>query len=214
MRLILLGPPGAGKGTQAQILSNRLNLDKISTGDILRDAVRKKTLLGIKAKEHMESGRLVPDELVIDLAKERLGADSCNKGYILDGFPRNVRQAESLADILCERGESIDRVLLLDIGEEELVRRISGRRSCVRCKRVYHIEFQSPRVDGRCDSCGENLLQRDDDKVETVKARLKVYREETEPLIAYYNREGLISKVNSLGDIEEVARRIYQLISK
>lgn len=214
MRLILIGPPGAGKGTQAQILSSKLGLDRISTGDILRDAVEKRTALGLKAKEHMEDGRLVPNDLVIDLVRERLDTNSCKQGYILDGFPRSMKQAESLAEILKERGEPIDRVLIFEIKEDELIRRLSGRRSCEGCKNVYHVEFHPPKVDGECDFCGSNLIQRDDDRVETVKARLKVYREETEPLIVYYNKKRLISRIDGLGKIEEVSKRIDREISR
>ncbi|MBI5745910.1 MAG: adenylate kinase [Nitrospirae bacterium] len=214
MRLILLGPPGAGKGTQAQILSDRYETDKISTGDILRDAVGKKTPLGLKAKEYMDSGRLVPDDLVVELVRERLGTDSCRKGYILDGFPRSMLQAESLEKILKQRGELIDRVLFFEIGDDELIRRLSGRRSCEGCKRVYHIEFNPPVKDGKCDSCNGNLIQRSDDRKETVKARLKVYREETEPLIAYYNTNGLISRIDGLGKIEEITKRVDREVSR
>lgn len=214
MRLILLGPPGAGKGTQAQILSNRYEVDKISTGDILRDAIGKRTSLGLKAKGYMDNGRLVPDDLVVELVRERLGTDSCRKGYILDGFPRSMIQAESLEEILKERGESIDRVLFFEIKDDELIRRLSGRRSCEGCKRVYHIEFHPPKVDGKCDSCGSSLIQRDDDRTETVKARLRVYREETELLIAYYNKKGLISRIDGLGKIEEVSKRVDREVSK
>ncbi len=213
MRLIFLGPPGVGKGTQAQKLAETASIQKISTGDILRDAVSRKTDLGLKAKQFMDAGQLVPDEVVIGLIRERLSSPDCDGGFVLDGFPRTVPQAEALGRLLEERESPIQRVISLEVSEHELVRRITGRRSCPECKRVYHIDYQPPKQSGACDSCGAKLIQRDDDREETVRKRLGVYHKQTAPLVEYYSARSLLARVDGLGSVEEVFGRLKAAVS-
>lgn len=212
MNLILLGPPGSGKGTQGRRLAERLGIPQISTGDILREAVREGTPLGLKAKAYMDQGKLVPDEIVIGIIKERLEADDTKKGAIFDGFPRTVPQAEALERILGELGRKIDAVIDIEVSDEEVLRRLTGRRTCRNCGAMYHVVFNPPKREGVCDVCGGELYQRDDDKEETIKNRLKVYREQTEPLEAYYEKKGILRRIKGEASIEEVEREILELL--
>ena len=206
MNIIFLGPPGAGKGTQSQIVSQRLSIPQISTGDMLRAAVSQKTPTGLKAKAYMDAGELVPDEIIIDLVRERVDEDDCRNGFILDGFPRTVAQADALA-ALC----AVDRVVNIDVPQERLVARISGRRMCPDCGAAYHV---STHPDGRCGKCGGALYQREDDREETVRNRLRVYEEQTQPLIEYYAARGLLVTVNGDESIERVTEAIAQAVER
>ncbi len=212
MNVIFMGPPGAGKGTQAKILSERFHIPQISTGDILRMNVREKTPLGLKAKDYMEKGALVPDELVVEMVADRLKSRDCAGGFILDGFPRNVAQAEALEKTLEEMGKKIDAVVGIEVEERELVRRLSGRRVCRNCGAVYHVIFNPPVNTDTCDKCGGELYQRDDDKEETIKARLKIYEEETRPVIEYYKERGLYRAVNGIGSVDSITENIVKAI--
>ncbi|MBI3006984.1 MAG: adenylate kinase [candidate division NC10 bacterium] len=212
MRLILLGPPGAGKGTQAQRLTRTLGIPQVSTGDILRAAVAAGTPLGREAKAYMDQGALVPDGVVIGIIRERLGAPDCARGYILDGFPRTAAQAEALGETLRALGTPLTAVLSLTVDPEELVRRLSGRRTCGNCGAAYHLETAPPRRAGLCDRCGGALLQREDDREETIRKRLAVYREQTAPLVAYYRGRGLLREVDGRGDIDDVFARVCRLL--
>jgi adenylate kinase len=204
MNLIFLGAPGVGKGTQAKMLSSQLHWPHISTGDILREAVRCETPLGQKAKRYMETGELVPDQLVIDIVKERLEARDTFKGFILDGFPRTVEQAEALEDFLSSKKRSLDAVLYFEASTEEIVTRLTGRRACCNCGAIYHLVYQPPLRQDRCGKCGGELFQRSDDREETVRNRLKVYEMQTAPLISFYEKKGLLRKVQAGGSVEEV----------
>ena len=212
MQAILLGPPGAGKGTQAKMLTERYGVPQVSTGDILRAAVAAGTPLGKEAKTYMDRGALVPDEVVIGIVRDRLGEPDCRKGYLLDGFPRTVAQAEALTRMLKKLGAPLPRVVSLEVGEEELVRRLSGRRTCPACGEPFHVEFHPPRVEGTCDKCRGRLIQREDDKEETIRHRLQVYRKQTEPLIGYYQNQGLLKTVNGLGEAGEVLARVSRAL--
>ncbi len=213
MRLILLGAPGVGKGTQGDLLAAKFQRPKISTGDILREAVRNKTPMGIQAKACMDQGKLVPDAVVIGIVKDKLGEPVCAKGFLLDGFPRTVPQAEELGAILKARGLKLDRVVSIAVPRENIVRRLTGRRSCPKCQAVFHVEFSPPKREGICDRCGGELVQRSDDKRETVENRLSVYEEQTAPLIAYYRQRGLLSDVDGGGPVEQVQQRIVELLA-
>ncbi len=213
MRLILLGAPGVGKGTQGDLLAAKYQRPKISTGDILREAVRNKTPMGIQAKACMDQGKLVPDAVVIGIVKDKLGEPVCAKGFLLDGFPRTVPQAEELGAILKARGLKLDRVVNIAVPRENIVRRLTGRRSCPKCQAVFHVEFSPPKREGICDRCGGELVQRSDDTRETVENRLSVYEEQTAPLIAYYRQRGLLSDVDGAGPVEQVQQRIVELLA-
>lgn len=208
MNLILFGPPGAGKGTQAQFLVNRYGVPQISTGDMLRAAVKNQTPLGLKAQEVMKQGALVSDDIVLGLVEERLSRDDCEAGFILDGFPRTVPQAESLSALLSRIGRNIDCVISLEVDNDEIVKRLSGRRSCPSCGRGYHVLFDAPARDGVCDSCSAHLAQREDDKEEIVYSRLKVYDLQTSPLKTYYSGLGLLCSIPGMGNIDVVQQRI------
>jgi|Deesub1362A_J573_1020465.scaffolds.fasta_scaffold01233_6 adenylate kinase len=214
MNLILLGAPGAGKGTQAEMIVAKYNIPQISTGDMLREAVAKGTELGQKAKEYMDKGELVPDEVVIGIVKERLAQPDCDKGFILDGFPRTINQAEALDGILKELNKKIDAVINVYVPEEEIVKRIVNRRTCRNCKAVYHLIYNPPKEEGKCDKCGGELYQRDDDKEETVKERLKVYKSQTQPLIDYYSKKGVVYDIDGTKTIEEVFKQIEAILDK
>ncbi|MBI3594611.1 MAG: adenylate kinase [Nitrospirae bacterium] len=213
MNFILLGPPGAGKGTQGQALASRYGIPKISTGDILRESVALKTPLGLKAKSFMDRGALVPDEVVIGLVRERLKQPDCQKGFILDGFPRTIPQAESLDQTIADAGKSIDAVINFDLAEAEIVRRLSGRRSCPNCKAVFHITLNPPRQSGICDQCQNGLVQREDDKEDTVRNRYKEYLEKTSPLLQYYENSGLLHSLAGNGTIALVSKEIERILS-
>ena len=207
MRAVLVGPPGAGKGTQAQILASELAVPKVSTGDIFRANVSGGTELGTRAKTYMDRGDLVPDEVTNAMVKDRLAKEDAAAGYLLDGFPRNVPQAETLKGMLAELDTRLDVVLELRVDEEEVVKRLSGRRSCPECGQVYHVEYDPPKVAGRCDNEGAELYQREDDREETVRHRLKVYREQTAPLVEFYEAEGVLATIAASGPVEEVTAR-------
>lgn len=212
--MILLGPPGAGKGTQAKKLVEEYGIPQISTGDILRAALKNKTPLGLKAKTYMDKGALVPDEVVVGIIRDRLQESDCKKGYILDGFPRTVPQADELKKALREMGQSIDAVVSVVVANEELIRRLTGRRTCKECGAGFHIMYKKPKKEGVCDQCGGPLIQRDDDKEETIKNRLVVYNEQTEPLIQYYKKEGALVDIKGTGSIDEIFGRICAAIEK
>jgi adenylate kinase len=212
MNLILLGPPGAGKGTQAKILTKRFGIPQISTGDILRGAVKEQTAMGLKAKGYMDSGALVPDEVVVGIVRERIAQPDCINGFILDGFPRTVAQADALKQMLAGLGKSIEHVLSIEVDKEELLGRITGRRTCRSCGRGYHIVFDPPKEAGKCDECGGELYQRDDDREETMRNRLAVYDEQTAPLIAYYAQESLLRSIKGIGSIEEIQHSILNVV--
>ena len=205
MNIIFLGPPGAGKGTQAQKICDALSIPQISTGDILRRAMKEGTETGLKAKSYIDAGQLVPDEVIIDIVRERLAMDDCQGGYILDGFPRTVPQAEAL-----DTFATIDCVIELDVKDEELVRRLSGRRVCLKCGATYHISMLGNQT--RCEKCGEELVQRNDDKAETVLNRLKVYHDQTAPLIGYYERKGLLKKIDGAQGMDGTTRAILDAL--
>ena len=204
MKMILLGAPGAGKGTQAEILNKELEIPTISTGNILRAAVKNGTPTGLKAKEYMDAGKLVPDEVIIGVITERLQEEDCAKGYILDGVPRTIAQAEAIESA----GIPIDAVVSIEISEDEIIRRMSGRRVCEACGSSYNVEARPPRVEGICDNCGGKLIQRVDDAPETVRARLVVYHNETEPLVDFYADRGLLKPIRVAGDQEATNRAI------
>jgi adenylate kinase len=210
MRIILLGPPGAGKGTQAKLLAERLRIPQISTGDMLRAAVRDGTPLGREAKGYMDRGALVPDEVIIGLVRERLQAPDAVRGYILDGFPRTVAQAEALERTLGDLHCSLDHVLCLDVPGEDLVTRIAGRRTCRQCGAMSHVRFSPTKRDGACDACGGETYQRDDDREETVRRRLAVYVEQTAPLIRFYEGRALLRRIAGTGEIGEIFARMVQ----
>ena len=214
MRAVLVGPPGAGKGTQAQILAEELSIPKVSTGDIFRANVSGGTELGKKAKEFMDRGDLVPDEVTNAMVKDRLAQDDAETGFLLDGFPRNVPQAETLQGMLVDLDSGLDVVLELKVDEEEVVKRLSGRRSCPECGRVYHVEYDAPQSTGKCDNEGADLYQRDDDREETIRHRLKVYREQTAPLVEFYAGEGLLATISATGPVDEVTARAKAAIAE
>ena len=208
MYIILLGAPGAGKGTQAVMLAEKLKLVQVASGDLFRQALQKETELGKKAKVFMEKGQLVPDEITIQMVLERLAAPDCKKGAILDGFPRNIKQAGALDKALAQQSKSIDKVIYIKVSEGELLKRLSGRWICRKCQAPYHEVDSPPKVKGKCDRCGGELYQRADDNVATVKKRLVVYFAETSPLIDYYKKEGKLLEINGEGIAAEVNRRI------
>ena len=213
LNLILFGPPGAGKGTQAARLQEDFRLPYVATGDILRAAVKDGTELGLKAKGFMDAGELVPDELVIDLIVDRIGADDARDGFILDGFPRTRAQADALGEAFDELGRRITAVLLFDVPDEDLVRRISGRRVSVKTGRVYHVESDPPKHEGRCDVDGSRLVQRDDDKPEVVEKRLEVYHAETEPLVSYYDERGSLRRIDGTRSPTEVHDHVRAVLA-
>lgn len=214
MNLILLGPPGAGKGTQAQLMVDRYGTPQISTGDILRKAVKDGTPLGRKAKAYMDQGQLVPDEVVIMIIDERLRAPDCSSGFILDGFPRTIAQAEALQPILKKLGKSIDHVINIEVDTEELVRRLTGRRTCKNCGAMFHTLFHPPKTEGVCDRCGGPLYQREDDKEATIRTRLEEYQRQTSPLIHYYRSKSLLRSIEGVGRQDEIFQKIVGLLDR
>jgi adenylate kinase len=212
MNLILLGPPGAGKGTQAKILIKKYGIPQISTGDILRAAVKEKTPMGVKAKTYMDSGALVPDDVVVGIVAERLAKQDCAKGYILDGFPRTVAQADALTAMLRNNGTGIDHVVAITVDNEELLKRITGRRTCKGCGAGYHLLYDPPNQAGVCNECAGELYQRDDDREDTMRRRLEVYEEQTSPLIAYYAERKLLRTIDGMGDIEVIQQKLIGII--
>ena len=214
MRIVLVGPPGAGKGTQAQFISSHLAIPRISTGDIFRYNVTSNTELGRKAREYMERGDLVPDEVTIAMVASRFAEDDAQGGFLLDGFPRNVPQAETLKKMLAEWDTRLDLVLELVVDDDEVVRRLSGRRTCRRCGHVWHVLFDPPSRSERCDDCGGELFQRDDDREETIRHRLDVYQQQTQPLIAFYADEGILLGVDATGPVEEATDRALSALRR
>ncbi len=212
MNLILLGPPGAGKGTQAKMMIDRYRIPQISTGDILRAALKERTPLGLKAKEYMDKGLLVPDEVVIDIIQARLKEADCRDGYILDGFPRTVAQAQALDKVLSAMNSGIDHVISIDVDKGELIKRLTGRRTCRQCGRGYHAIFDPPLNKGLCDKCQGELYQRDDDNEDTVRNRLEVYDSQTFPLIQYYKEKNLVRSIDGQGGIQQIFDRIVQVL--
>ena len=214
MRLVLVGPPGAGKGTQAQFIASHLSIPKISTGDIFRDNVSHGTALGRRAQAYMERGDLVPDEVTIAMVTDRLADDDTGAGFLLDGFPRNVPQAETLKKLLTSWETKLDVVLELVVDDDEVVRRLSGRRGCRRCGRIWHVVFDPPVEPGICDDCGGELFQRDDDREETIRHRLDVYQQQTTPLVSFYADEGTLLGLDATGPVDEITERALSALRR
>ena len=212
MKIIMLGAPGAGKGTQAKKIAEKYQIPHISTGDIFRFNIKEGTELGMKAKAYMDQGGLVPDELTIGMLMDRFQKEDCQNGYVLDGFPRTIPQAESLTNALNERGQKIDYAVNVDVPDENIVNRMSGRRACLSCGATYHIVYKPSKVEGICDVCGDKLVLRDDDKPETVKKRLSVYHDQTQPLIDYYKEAGVLANVDGTQDMEKVFSDIVAVL--
>ena len=212
MKIVMLGAPGAGKGTQAKMIASKYQIPHISTGDIFRANIKNGTELGKKAKTYMDQGLLVPDELVCDLVVERVQQDDCKKGYILDGFPRTIPQAESLDAALSRLGEAVDYAINVEVPDENIVKRMGGRRACVGCGATYHLVYAAPKKEGICDNCGAELILRDDDKPETVQKRLGVYHEQTQPLIDYYTKKGILKEVDGTMDMGDVFKAIVEIL--
>ncbi|MFE2180591.1 adenylate kinase [Streptomyces sp. NPDC059455] len=214
MRIVLVGPPGAGKGTQAAYLAEKLSIPHISTGDLFRANISQGTPLGKQAQEYMRAGQLVPDEVTIGMAEDRLDQEDAQRGFLLDGFPRNQIQAEALDTYLGQRGVSLDAVLDLEVPESEVIKRIAGRRTCRNdSSHTFHVEYKPPKVQGVCDVCGGELYQREDDSEETVRKRLEVYHRETEPIIDYYKTKGLVVTISALGKVSEVTQRAMDALA-
>jgi len=214
VRVVFLGPPGAGKGTQAKLLEERYGARPISTGDILRNAVKDQTPLGKKAEEYIDKGMLVPDELMLDLIAERLRGKDCQKGFILDGFPRTIAQADGLDEILAKMGNRLDYVFSIQVSRDLLVKRLTGRRTCKQCGFQYHVDFDPPSRKDVCDRCQGELYQREDDQEETIRARLHVYETQTAPLIDYYRKRGFIKEIDGVGHIEDVKTRFHNALGE
>ena len=212
MKIIMLGAPGAGKGTQAEKICAKYNIPHISTGDIFRANIKNNTELGQKAKSYMDQGLLVPDELVVDLVVDRVSQDDCTKGYVLDGFPRTIPQAEALDKALEAKGQKMDYAIDVDVPDENIVKRMGGRRACVKCGATYHVVFAAPKTEGVCDTCGEDLVLRDDDKPETVQKRLEIYHDQTHPLIEYYEKKGVLHTVDGTQTMEDVFKNITDIL--
>lgn len=212
MKIVLLGPPGAGKGTQAKSISNRYSIPHISTGDIFRKNISENTPLGVEAKKYIDNGQLVPDEVTIDMVKDRLQHDDCKNGYLLDGFPRTVHQAEALQEFLQGRGENLDTALLIEVPMDFILERMTGRRVCPSCGASYHVKFNPTKILGKCDVCGSDVIQRKDDVEETVKERLDVYQRQTQPLIDFYKDKNQLSVVDGTKAINEVFESICSLL--
>ena len=213
MKIIMLGAPGAGKGTQAKKIAAKYGIPHISTGDIFRANIKNGTELGKKAKTYMDQGLLVPDELVVDLVVDRVNQEDCENGYVLDGFPRTIPQAEALDKALAAQGQKMDYAIDVDVPDENIVRRMGGRRACVGCGATYHLEYAPTRQEGICDVCGGELILRDDDKPETVLKRLGVYHEQTQPLIEYYTNQGILKTVDGTVDMEDVFADIVKVLA-
>ena len=212
MRLVLLGPPGAGQGTQARMLEKRLGVPQVASGDLLRAAVRKRAPLGLEAKRYMDKGALVPDELVLKLVQERLQQSDAANGFILDGFPRTAAQAEALSSFLKERGARLDKIIAIIVPDDEIVKRISGRRTCKSCGAMYHLIYNPPRNQDLCNSCNGELYQRDDDAEDTVRMRLEVFAATMRPLLEYYERSGALAQIDGIGRPEEIQQRIVDAL--
>ena len=214
MKIIMLGAPGAGKGTQAKKIAEKYQIPHISTGDIFRANIKGGTELGMKAKTFMDQGMLVPDEITIGMLMDRIGQEDCINGYVLDGFPRTIPQAESLTKALAERGEKVDYAINVDVPDENIINRMSGRRACLGCGATYHITFNPPVKEGICDTCGQELVLRDDDKPETVKKRLDVYHQQTQPLIDYYKNAEVLAEVDGTQPMDAVCQGIVKILGE
>ena len=214
MQIVLFGPPGAGKGTQAKFLSEEFNIPHISTGDILRENVRKGTPLGLKAKSYMDKGELVPDALLVDLVRGRLAEPDTKKGFLLDGYPRTIPQAKALDEILDDLNRKLDAVVNIDVGQAELVRRLSGRRMCKKCGASYHVAFNPPKAPDVCNACGDELYQRADDREEAIKNRLAVYHKQTQPVLDYYKKKGILINIDGDREIDEVKADIIRALEE
>ena len=212
MKIIMLGAPGAGKGTQAKMIADKYSIPHISTGDIFRANIKNGTELGKKAKEYMDQGLLVPDELTVDLVIDRVAQEDCKNGYVLDGFPRTIPQAEVLEEALDKLGDKIDYAIDVEVPDENIIRRMGGRRACTSCGATYHIEHVPPKKEGICDTCGQELVLRDDDKPETVKNRLRVYQEQTQPLLDFYSAKGVLRSVDGTQDMQDVFKAITEIL--
>lgn len=212
MKIIMLGAPGAGKGTQAKKIADKYQIPHISTGDIFRANIKEGTELGKKAKSYMDQGQLVPDELTLELIMDRFQNPDCKNGYVLDGFPRTIPQAEALTEALAKKGETIDYAINVEVPDENIINRMGGRRACLACGSTYHIVYAPTKVEGICDRCGEKLVLRDDDKPETVKNRLNVYHNQTQPLIEYYTRQGKLAEVDGTRSMEDVFNAIVKIL--
>ena len=213
MKIIMLGAPGAGKGTQAKMIADRYNVPHISTGDIFRANIKNGTELGIEAKKYMDQGKLVPDELTVKILLDRVAQDDCKNGYVLDGFPRTIPQAEVLDEALNKLGDKIDYAIDIDVPDENIINRMSGRRACVTCGSTYHMIHVPPKQEGICDRCGSELILRDDDKPETVKNRLKIYHDQTQPLIDFYTKKGILKSVDGTQDMNDVFAAVVAILA-
>lgn len=214
MKIIMLGAPGAGKGTQAQMIADKYKIPHISTGDIFRENVKNGTELGMEAKKYMDQGALVPDELTVRILLDRVAQDDCKNGYVLDGFPRTIPQAEVLDKAIAELGDKIDFAIDVEVPDENIIRRMSGRRACLSCGATFHVEHVPPKQEGICDRCGKELVLRDDDKEETVKNRLNVYHEQTQPLIDFYTKKNILKTVDGTVDMQDVFAAITAILDK
>ena len=212
MKIIMLGAPAAGKGTQAKMIADKYAVPHVSTGDIFRANIKNGTELGMEAKKYMDQGQLVPDELTVKILLDRVAQDDCKNGYVLDGFPRTIPQAEVLDEALTKLGDKIDFAINVDVPDENIIKRMSGRRACVNCGATYHIEHVPPKTEGICDRCGKELILRDDDKPETVKNRLKVYHDQTQPLIDFYTKKGILKSVDGTKDMNDVFAAITAIL--
>ena len=212
MKIIMLGAPGAGKGTQAQMIADKYGIPHVSTGDIFRENVKNGTELGMEAKKYMDQGALVPDELTVRILLDRVAQDDCKKGYVLDGFPRTIPQAQVLEEALDKLGDQIDYAIDVEVPDENIIRRMGGRRACTSCGATYHIEHVPPKKEGICDECGQELVLRDDDKPETVGRRLQVYQEQTAPLLEFYKAKGVLRSVDGTQDMQDVFKAITEIL--
>ena len=212
MKIIMLGAPGAGKGTQAIMIADRYGIPHVSTGDLFRSNIGQKTELGMKAKEYMDAGKLVPDELTVAMLLDRVAKDDCKNGYVLDGFPRTIPQAEVLDEEVAKLGEKIDFAINVEVPDENIVKRMGGRRACTKCGATYHVEHVPPKKEGICDSCGSELVLRSDDAPETVQKRLNVYHEQTQPLIDFYDKKGILHTVDGTQDMKKVFSDITSIL--
>ena len=214
MKIVMLGAPGAGKGTQAKMIADQYGMPHVSTGDIFRANIKEGTELGKEVKSYMDQGLLVPDELTVKILLDRVGKEDCQNGFILDGFPRTIPQAEVLDKALAELGDAIDYAINVDVPDEHIIGRMTGRRACLTCGATYHIVHIPPRQEGICDGCGKELVLRDDDKLETVRKRLDVYHEQTQPLIAYYQEKGILRTINGTAEMQDVFTEIINILGK
>ncbi|KIR02663.1 Adenylate kinase [Lachnospiraceae bacterium TWA4] len=214
MKIVMLGAPGAGKGTQAKMIEKKYAIPHISTGDIFRANIKNGTELGKKAKSYMDAGQLVPDELTVDLLMDRIAKEDCANGYILDGFPRTINQAECLEEALSKKGEAIDYAIDVEVPDENIINRMGGRRACLNCGATYHVVHIPPKTEGICDKCGNELILRDDDKPETVGKRLDVYHAQTQPLIDFYTKKGVLKEVDGTKDMEDVFSTIVNILGE